>query len=52
MADIGKAGRFAPHTFAEPAQITGLITDTGTDKEDIARRRAAGAEVRTARAGR
>jgi DeoR family transcriptional regulator, aga operon transcriptional repressor len=48
LFDSSKVGRFALHTFAEPHQITGLITDTGTDAKDIAGWRAAGVEVRTA----
>lgn len=47
LFDSSKVGRFALHTFAEPDQITSLITDTGTDAEDIAGWRAAGVEVRT-----
>lgn len=52
LFDSSKVGRFALHTFAEPTQITSLITDAGTAGEDVARWRAAGVEVRVAEPGR
>lgn len=52
LFDSSKVGRFALHTFAEPAQVTGLITDSGTREEDVAAWRATGVDVRTMGTGR
>jgi DeoR/GlpR family transcriptional regulator of sugar metabolism len=45
LFDSGKVGRFALHTFAEPARITGLICDDGMTDADVAGWRAAGVDV-------
>jgi DeoR family transcriptional regulator of aga operon len=46
LFDSSKVGRFALHTFAEPHQVTGLVTDTGMAEEDVAAWRARGVGVR------
>lgn len=51
LFDASKVGRFALHSFAEPALVTGLITDSEADAAVVSGWRRLGIDVRQAAVG-